>query len=224
MAAGGVAAWRIPAAAARTVSSRSFASAISSVTSSTPAPGTLRIPRQAASTAPGSSGSSTTSSSMAPPASRSSTSSPTTLPCTAPISAATAPNTPGASGSQIRILVNTLSPPAFRVSPSPPRLVDSRHADSHPHGVLGVAGVDALHRWHVAVVTPASDRHVAFPDRAVVGRVVGPPTTRPHLHPGMALPGDLLADGGVRVRVEVARDVAGRQARLLGEGQRQGGE
>ena len=38
---------------------------------------------------------------MATPASRSSTSSPTTLPSTAPISAATAPRTPGASGSQI---------------------------------------------------------------------------------------------------------------------------
>ena len=118
-------AWRpggCPAAAARTVSSRSFASVISSVTSSTPAPGTLRTPRQAASTAPGSSGSSTTSSSIATPASRSSTSSPMTLPCTAPISAATAPRTPGASGSQMRILVSTRSPPAL------PRSVRIRHA------------------------------------------------------------------------------------------------
>ena len=114
MAAVAVAAWRMPAAAARTVSSRSFASVISSVTSSTPAPGTLRTPRQAASTAPGSSGNSTTSSSIATPASRSSTSRPMTLPFTAPISAATAPRTPGASGSQIRILVSTRSPPLSR--------------------------------------------------------------------------------------------------------------
>ena len=104
----GVAACRMPAAAARTVSSRSGASVKSSVTSSTPAPGTLRTPRHTASTAPGSSGSSTTSSSMATPASRSSTSRPTTLPSTAPISAATAPRTPGASGSQIRMRVSTV--------------------------------------------------------------------------------------------------------------------
>ena len=93
----GVPACRIPAAAASTVSSRSFASDSSSATSSTPAPGMLRTPLQAASTDPGSSGSSTTSSSMATPASRSSTSRPTTLPRTAPISAATAPRTPGSS-------------------------------------------------------------------------------------------------------------------------------
>ena len=103
----GVAASRMPAAAVRTVPSRSAASPGSSVTTSTPAPGTLRMPLHTASTAPGSSGSSTTNSSMATPAPRSRTSSPTTLPAAAPISAATAPSTPGASGSQIRMRVST---------------------------------------------------------------------------------------------------------------------
>ena len=106
--------------------------------------GTLRTPRHAASTAPCSSGNSTTSSSIATPASRSSTSRPMTLPFTAPISAATAPRTPGASGSQIRILSQQAVTNPLRSVRIGPRSVDPRHAHRHPHGVLGVAGVNAL--------------------------------------------------------------------------------
>ena len=105
MAAVGVAACRMAAAALRTVSSRSWAARGQLPHLLDPGSGDVADALAHGVDGAGQSGSSTTNSSMATPASRSSTSSPITLPSTAPISAATAPSTPGASGSQMRMRV-----------------------------------------------------------------------------------------------------------------------
>src|ERR1700712_5108430 len=73
------------------------------------------------------------------------------------------------------------------------------------------AGEQPLERRDVAVVAgpPDGDGPGAGVDR--VGRIEAVPAAVPPLDPGMALAGDRLADGGVRLGVQISRDVARRQ-------------
>ena len=159
IAAVGVAACRMPAAAASTVSSRSCASASSSVTSSTPAPGTLRTPRQTASTAAGLVGQ--LDHELVDGHAR------LALEHLETDDVAVHGTDLGRHGARARP-GRQAARSAFgsaRHQLGLGRSVGPRHADGHPHGVLGVAGVDPLDRGHVGVVTPAPDGDVALPDR-----------------------------------------------------------
>src|SRR3954449_10691778 len=74
------------------------------------------------------------------------------------------------------------------------------------------AGEQALERGDVAVVTPPAEGDVAVADVDGVRRIEGIPPAVPPLHPGVAFPRHRLADPGVRLRVQVAGDVARGQA------------
>lgn len=75
------------------------------------------------------------------------------------------------------------------------------------------AGVHAAQRRHVVVVAAAAHQHMPVADVDAVGGVEAAPLVAAvPLHPGVRLARDRVADRRVRPRVQVARDVAGRDA------------
>src|SRR5256885_1246038 len=94
----------------------------------------------------------------------------------------------------------------------PPSLAQPGHLDGHAQRGAGCTVIDALEWGHVVVLPAARDHDVLLARGYPVGRVVPLPAAAPPLHPRVALPGDRLADLGVRLRVQVPGDVPGRDA------------
>src|SRR6266545_7329281 len=99
---------------------------------------------------------------------------------------------------------------ASRVRPAESR--QPSHGDVDEHRRRDRTAEDARQRPHVAVVAAGRRHDVSVADRLVVGRVEAAPAVVPPLHPRVRLALDGLPDHRVDARVQVARDIARRDA------------